>query len=100
MAKKLKWFKFFFIYKEAFEELSPRNCKKLICNMIDYAEYGMIPKKMNKKVMERFNSFKSFYDADIELYKIYGAKGGRKPIKGRFENTKPRVKGRLNTTLE
>lgn len=97
MAKKLKWFKFFFIYKEAFEELSPRNCKKLICNMIDYAEYGIIPKKMNKKVMERFNSFKSFYDADIELYKIYGAKGGRKSnFKQGISNTKPRVKGGYN----
>ena len=91
---RLRWFKFFFVYKEAFEELNSFNCKKLILAMIDYAEYGIEPKKCNKKVLEQFKSFKAFYDADIELYKVYGAKGGRKSSKGGFNNSKPRVKGR------
>lgn len=91
---RLRWFKFFYVYKQAFIELNAWNCKKLILAICDYAENGKEPKKLNKKTMKYFESVKAFYDADKEMYKIYGAKGGRKSSKGGFNNSKPRVKGR------
>lgn len=93
MAKKLRWFKFFFIYKKAFEELSGRKCKKLILAICDYAENGTIPAKLDSHTMDCFNSIKQFHDADKELSKIYGSKGGKKAQKGGSRVGKPEIKG-------
>lgn len=78
---KLRWFKFYFSYKEAFEELSCRRCKKLILAMCDYAQYGIEPKKLDYKTKKCFDSFKTFYLFDKEMAKKNGSKGGRKAHK-------------------
>ena len=90
---KLRWFKFFFSYKEAFEELSGRKCKKLILAMCDYAQYGIEPKKLDNATKQSFESFKSFYQFDKEIAKINGAKGGKKAHKTTYRQTKGKVKG-------
>lgn len=91
---KLRWFKFFFSYKEAFEELSGRKCKKLILAMFDYVQYGVEPKKMDSKTQSSFDSFKSFYQFDKELAKINGSKGGKKAHKTTYRHTKGGVNKR------
>lgn len=78
---RLRWFKFFYIYKDAFNEIPFWEVKKLLYAMLDYAEYGKEPIKLSKKSMAQFNSFKSFYEADRELYKVYGSRGGKKTQK-------------------
>lgn len=72
--RKFRWFKFFYIYKDAFTELSGKNSKSLILALIEYAEKGTIP-KLNAKTKKYFDSIKNFYDLDLETSKINGQKG-------------------------
>lgn len=88
---KLRWFKFFFSYKEAFEELSGRNCKKLILAICDYAQYGIEPRKLDNKTKKSFDSFKTFYLFDKELAKKNGAKGGKKAHKTTYRVPRGKV---------
>lgn len=74
---KYRWFKFFFAYKKAFEELNGRRCKKLIIAICEYAEDGTEP-NLDKKTMEYFNGFRNIYDADIKFRKELSSKGGKK----------------------
>lgn len=74
---KIRWFKFFFVYKEAFTELNPFECKKLILAICDYAEAGFLPTKLNKRTMRAFESFKAFFDTDIEISRNFGKKGAK-----------------------
>jgi len=83
---KPRWFKFFFIYKQAFEELNSRRCKKLIIAICEYAESNKIP-SLDKKTMNYFYSFMHFYDMDKEISSKNGYKGANK----RWNNQHNRV---------
>lgn len=75
---KFPYFKFYLLYKGAFEELSGKNSKKLILALCEYAQDGFVTIKLNSKTQKYFNSIKSFYDADKLKYVEYGRKGGLK----------------------
>lgn len=94
--KKFRWFKFFYIYKDAFVELSGRNAKKLILALIEYAEKGTTP-KINKKTKKYFDSIKDFFDLDLETSKINGQKGAnqrwnRGPIDTLYKKNRGAIK--------
>ena len=40
---KLRYFKFYYFYKQAFQELNPFAAKKLLLAIIEYSEYAKIP---------------------------------------------------------
>lgn len=75
MAKP-KWFKFYFLFGEAFKELSGRNSKKLILALVEYQDKGYSTIKLNKKTNEYFKAFKSVYMADLIQSQVNGRKGG------------------------
>lgn len=94
--QKLKWFKFFYVYKDAFIELNPWNCKKLLLALLDHVENGYTKVKLNKKTQQYLTSIMSIHNADIELSRKYGRSGGLKS-QGSREGRKRKIenKGRV-----
>lgn len=75
---KLRYFKFYYFYKQAFQELNPFAAKKLLLAVIEYSEYGKIPKRLSKKAKKYFASAKQFIDADAEINRQNGFLGSEK----------------------
>ena len=75
---KLRYFKFYYFYKQAFQELNPFAAKKLLLAIIEYSDNGIMPKKLSKKAMEYFNSAKQFIDMDAEINRKNGYLGSEK----------------------
>ena len=75
---KLRYFKFYYFYKQAIQELNPFAAKKFILAVIDYSDNGTLPKKLSKKSMKYFESAKKFIDIDAELNRKNGYLGSRK----------------------
>lgn len=63
----MEHFKFHIFYKQAFDELSIWNKKKLLYALIEYAENCTVPKFRNKKLMSNFNSIRKVIDSEKEL---------------------------------
>lgn len=74
---KLRYFKFYYFYKQAFQELNPFAAKKLLLAITEYSEYGRIP-KLRGKAKKYFNDAKSFIDADAEINRKNGYLGSKK----------------------
>ena len=75
---KLRYFKFYYFYKQAFQELNPFAAKKLLIAIIDYSDNGIIPKKLSKKAMKYFESARKFIDMDAEINRKNGYLGSKK----------------------
>lgn len=75
---KLRYFKFYYFYKQAFQELNPFAAKKLLIAIIDYSDNGIIPKKLSKKAMKNFESARKFIDMDAEINRKNGYLGSKK----------------------
>jgi hypothetical protein len=74
---KLRYFKFYYFYKQAFQELSGRRCKKLLLALLEYSENGAVS-KLDKKTTAYFLKIKELIDADRLLATQNGYKGGKK----------------------
>ena len=85
---KLRYFKFYYFYKQAFYELNPFAAKKLLIAVIEYSESGIVPKKLNKKTNEYFEGIKKFIDADAELNRKNGYLGSKKRWNSRGKSNK------------
>lgn len=72
-----RWFRFYFIFKQAFEEVSIFETKKLLFAVIEYQEKGMTDIKLSKKTNELFMAIKSIYEAEKEFYRKNGSKGSK-----------------------
>ena len=75
---KLRYFKFYYFYKQAFQELNPFAAKKLLLGLIEYAEYGKIPQNLRGTAKKSFESFKEFIDSEELICKRNGYKGSKK----------------------
>lgn len=75
---KLRYFKFYYFYKQAFQELNPFAAKKLLLAIIDYSDNGIMPKKLSKKAMKNFESARKFIDMDAEINRKNGYLGSKK----------------------
>ena len=75
---KLRYFKFYYFYKQAFQELNPFAAKKLLLAIIDYSDNGIMPKRLGKKAMKNFKSAKQFIDMDAEINRQNGYLGSEK----------------------
>lgn len=84
---KLRYFKFYYFYKQAFQELNPFAAKKLLLAIIEYSEYAKIP-KLRGKAKKYFNDAKSFIDADAEINRKNGYLGSRKRWKSNYKTNK------------
>lgn len=73
-----KWFKFYLIYGEAFKELNSWRCKKLILALCEYAQYGFLTIKLDKKTNDYFQKIKEIYNADLVKHQVDGLKGAKK----------------------
>lgn len=76
--EKLRYFKFYYFYKQAFLELNPFSAKKLLLAIIDYSSNGIMPRKLSKKAMKYFESAKQFIDMDAEINRKNGYLGSKK----------------------
>lgn len=63
----MEHFKFHIFYRQAFDELSLFNKKKLLYALMEYAENCTVPKFRNKKLMSNFNSIRKVIDSEKEL---------------------------------
>ena len=84
---KLRYFKFYYFYKQAFQELNPFAAKKLLLAIIEYSEYGKIP-KLRGKAKKYFQDAKSFIDADSEINRQNGYLGSKKRWKSNHKTNK------------
>lgn len=75
---KLRYFKFYYFYKQAFQELNPFAAKKLLLAIIEYSDNRITPKKLGKKAMQYFKSAKQFIDMDAEINRKNGYLGSKK----------------------
>lgn len=75
---KLRYFKFYYFYKQAFQELNPFAAKKLLIAVIEYSESGIVPEKLNKKTKEYFDGIKKFIDMDAEINRKNGYLGSKR----------------------
>ena len=85
---KLRYFKFYYFYKQAFQELNPFAAKKSLIAVIEYSESDIVPKKFNKKTKEYFDGIKKFIDADAELNRKNGYLGSKKRWNSRSKSSK------------
>lgn len=83
---KLRYFKFYYFYKQAFQELNPFAAKKLLLAIIEYSENGVMPRKLNKKTKKYFSDIKRFIDADAEINRKNGYLGSKKRWKSHSKN--------------
>lgn len=85
---KLRYFKFYYFYKQAFQELNPFAAKKLLLAIIEYSDNGIMPKKLSKKAMKNFESAKRFIDMDSEINRQNGYLGSKKRWKSNYKTNK------------
>ena len=84
---KLRYFKFYYFYKQAFQELNSFAAKRLLLAIIEYSEYGKIT-KLKGKTKKYFQDAKNFIDADAEINRQNGYLGSKKRWKSNYENKK------------
>ena len=68
MSAKKKSMIFHYVWRSVFSNLSPAQAKKLLLDIIDYAETGVQPKKQRPEVENAFSLIRYTIDEDTRKY--------------------------------
>ena len=81
---------FHYVWRSVFSNLSPAQAKKLLLDIIDYAETGVQPKKQRPEVENAFSLIRYTIDEDTRKY---GEKTNRLAANTRKRTKKAQISG-------